>query len=130
MAPLWLTIGYLSLGETSRFLNGSATLEVSLDAIPATDLFDTFTKTLCVRYDNVPNVSHSLVSSLGTIGAPINNVPRRPVESSLRLVQSPFGVFAFGESFPEVFLFLLKQLRTAAHCGCPVGKGLDDTIFG
>ena len=91
MAPLWLTIGSLSLGESSRFYDGSATLEVSLDAIPTTDLFDTFTKTLCVGYDNVPFVFHFMVGSFGIIGAPINNLPGRPVESSLHLVQSPFG---------------------------------------
>ena len=34
-------------------LDGFATFEVGLDAISTTDLFDTFTKTLCVRYDNV-----------------------------------------------------------------------------
>ena len=35
----------------------------------------------------------------------------RLVESFLHLVQSPFGIVAFGESFPEVLLFFLKQLR-------------------
>ena len=100
---------------------------MSLDAIPTTDLFDTFTKTLCVGYDYVPFVFHFMVGSLGIVGAPISNMPGRPVESSLHLVQSPFVIFAFGESFPEVILFFLEQLRIAAHCGCPVGEGLDDT---
>ena len=47
MAPLWLTIGSLSLGDQEAF-DGPATIEVGLNAISTTDLFDTFTKTLCV----------------------------------------------------------------------------------
>ena len=103
---------------------------MSLDAIPTTELFDTFTKTLCVGYDNVPFVFHFMVGSLGIIGAPINSLPGRPVESSLHLVQSPFGIFAFSESIPKVILFFLEQLRIAALCGGPVGEGLDDTELG
>ena len=34
-------------------LDGAATFEVGLNAISTTDLFDAFTKTLCVEYDNV-----------------------------------------------------------------------------
>ena len=41
------------LGRDQVVLDGAATFEVSLDAIPTTDLFDTFTKTLCVGYDNM-----------------------------------------------------------------------------
>ena len=103
---------------------------MSLDAIPATDLFDTFTKTLCVGYDNVPLVLHFMVSRLGIVGAPIINLSGRPVESFLHLVQSPLGIFALSESLPEVILFLLEQLRIAAHNGDPMGEGLDDTEFG
>ena len=84
---------------------------MSLDAIPTTDLFDTFTKTLCVGYDSVTFTWHSLVGRLGIIVAPIINLSGRPVESFLHLVQGPFGVVTFGESFPEVLLFFLKQLR-------------------
>ena len=104
--------------------------EVSLDAIPTTDVFDTFTKTLCVWYDNVPLVLHFMVSRLGIIVAPIINLPGRPVKSFLHLVQSPLRIFIVGESFPEVLLFFLKQLRIAAHSGGPVGEGLDNTEFG
>ena len=113
-----------------QVFDGSATLEVSLDAIPTTDLFDTFTKTLCVGYDYVPFVFHFMVGSLGIISAPISHLPGRPVESSLHFVQSPFGIFTFSESFPEVILFFLEQLWIAAHCGGPVGEGLDDTKLG
>ena len=65
---------------------------MSLDVIPTTDLFDTFTKTLCVGYDNVPLVLHFIVSRLGIVVAPIIDLSGRPVESFLHLVQSPIGV--------------------------------------
>ena len=118
MAPLWLTMGSLSLGRPVGF-DGSATFEVSLDAIPTTDLFDTFTKTLCVGYDNVPLVFHFMVSRLGIIVAPIIALPGRPVESSLHLVQSHLG-----------YLHFLEQLRIAAHGGGPMGEVLDNTELG
>ena len=118
------------LGGDQEVFDGSATFEVSLDAIPTTDLFDTFTKTLCVGYDNVPLVLHFMVSRLGIVVAPIISLSGRPVESFLHLVQSPFRIFAVGESLPEVLLFFLEQLRMAAHGGGPVGEGLDDTEFG
>ena len=111
-------------------MDGFATLEVSLDAISTTYLSDTFTKTLCVGYDYVLFVFHFLVGNLGIIGAPISHLPGRPVESSLHLVQSPFGIFTFSESFPGVILFFLEQLWIAAHCGGPMGEGLDDTKLG
>ena len=41
------------LGGDQEVFDSAATFEVSLDAIPTTDLFDTFTKTLCVGYDNM-----------------------------------------------------------------------------
>ena len=98
-----------------------------LDAIPTTDLFDAFTKTLCVGYDNVPLIFDFIVGRLGTISAPISDLSGRPVKSFLHLVQSPFWVFAFSESLPEVVLFLLEQLRLAAHSGGPMGKALYNT---
>ena len=115
------------LGGDQKVFDGSATFEVSLDVISTTDLFDTFTKTLCVGNDNMTLTLHSLVGRLGIVVAPIIDLSGRPVESFLHLVQSPFGVVTFGESFPEVLLFFLKQLRITAHSGGPVGEGLDDT---
>ena len=103
---------------------------MSLDAISTTDLFDTFTKTLCVGYDNVALALHSMVGRLGRIVAPINNLSGRLVKSFLHFVQGPFGVVTFGESFPEVFFFFLEQLRIAAHGGDPMGEGLADTELG
>ena len=102
---------------------------MGLDAIPTTDLVDAFTKTLCVGYENVTLIFDFIVGRLGTISAPIIDLSGRPVKSFLHLVQSPFGVFAFGESLSEVVLFLLEQLRLAAHSGGPMGKGLYNTKF-
>ena len=103
---------------------------MSLDAISTTDLFDTFTKTLCVGYDNMTLTLHSMVGRLGISVTPIIDLSGRPVKPFLHLVQSPFGVITVGESFPEVLLFFLKQLSITAHGGSPVGEGLDDTEFG
>ena len=67
---------------------------------------------------------HSMVGRLGIAVDPIISLSRRPVESFLHLVQSPFRVITFGKSFPEVVLFFLKQLRITAHGGSPVGEGI------
>ena len=67
-----------------------------------TDLFDAFTKTLCVGYDNVTLVFSFIGGRLGTCGAPISSLSVRLVKSFLHLVQSPFGIFAFIESLPEI----------------------------
>ena len=122
-------LGLCPWGRPEGF-DGSAPFEVSLDAIPTTDHFDTFTKTLCVGYDNMLLVLLFMVSRLGIIVAPIIDLPGRPVESFLHLVQSPRRIFTVGESLPEVLLFFLEQLRIAAHGGGPVGEGLDNTEFG
>ena len=115
------------LGGDQWALDGSATFEVGLDAIPATDPFDAFTKTLCVGYDNMTLVFNFIGGRLGTCGAPISSLSGGLVKSFLHLVQSSFGIFAFSESLPEMVLFLLEQLRLAAHCGGPMGKGVDNT---
>ena len=73
---------------------------------------------------------HFMVGRLGIAIAPITVLSGRPVKPFLHLVQSPFRVITVGKSFPEVFLFFLKQLRITAHGGSPVGEGLDDTEFG
>ena len=133
MAPLWLTIGSLSLGGDQEVFYGTATFEVGLNAISTTDLFDTFTKTLCVEYDNVTLVFNFTGDSLGNYCAlvinPINDLTGRLVKSFLHLVQSPFRIFAFSENLPEVVHFLLEQLRPVAHCFGPMGEGVDDTKF-
>ena len=122
------------LGGDQEVFDGAATFEVSLDTIPTTDLFDAFTKTLCVGYDYMTLTLNFFSGSRGTIGTlvvnPINGLTGRPVEPFLHLVQSPFGILALGESFPKVFLFFFEQLRIAAHSFGPIGEGVDNTEFG
>ena len=115
-------------------LDGATTFEVSLDATPTTDLFDIFTKTLCVGYDNVALTLNLSGGSRGTCGtlvfSPINCLTGRLVQSFLHPVQSPLRIFTLDESFPEVFIFLFEQLRIAAHSLGPMGKGVDYTTLG
>ena len=122
------------LGGDQEVFDGAATFEVSLDTIPTTDLFDTFTKTLCVGYDYVALTLNFSGGCRGTIGTlvvnPINGLAGRPVEPFLYLVQSPFAIFALGESFPEVFLFLFEQPRITAHSFGSMGEGVDYTKLG
>ena len=63
---------------------------------------------------------------LGTCGTPISSLSGRPVESFHHLVQSPFGIFAFSESLPDMILFFLEQLSPT-----PLGfwcRFVDDTF--
>ena len=87
------------LGGDQKVFDGSATFEVSLDAISTTDLFDTFTKTLCVGYDKVPLVLHSMVSRLGIIVAPIIDVPGRPVDFFSTLSKAHLGYLQLVRAF-------------------------------
>ena len=86
---------------------------MSLDTIPSTDLYDTFTKTLCVRYDymtltlNFPGGSRGTVSIL--VVNPINGLTGGLVEPFLHFVQSPLGILAFSESLPEMFFSCLSS---------------------
>ena len=57
-------------GGDQEALDGPATFEVGLNAIPTTDLFDTFTKTLCVGYDNVTLIGDRLGSCSAWLWAP------------------------------------------------------------
>ena len=122
------------LGGNQKVFDGAATFEVSLDTIPTTHLFDTFTETLCVGYDYMTLTLNIFSGSRGTIGTlvvnSINGLAGRPVEPFLSLVQSPFGILALDESFPEVFLFLFEQLRIVAHRFGPMGEGVDYTELG
>ena len=120
----------LVFGGDQEAFDGPDDFEVGLNAISTTDLFDTFTKTLYVGYDNVTLIFNFIGGRLGNCSAPITGLSGRSVESFLHLVQSSFRIFAFGESLPEMVLFLLEQLRLAAHCFGPMGEGVDDTKFG
>ena len=70
--------GVFVLGGDQEVLDGAATFEVSLDTIPTTYLFYTFTKTLCVGYDYVTLTLNCFSGSRGTIGTlfvnPINGL--------------------------------------------------------
>ena len=81
----------LVLRGDQKVFDGFATLEVSLDAISTTDPFDTFTKTLCVGYDNVTLTLHSMVGRLGRIVAPIIDLSGRPVKSFTTLSKAHLG---------------------------------------
>ena len=104
-------------------LDGASTFEVSLDPIPSTDLFDAFTKTLCVGYDY-------MTLTLTLVTSPINGLTGGLVKPFLHFVQSPLRIFTFSESLPEMFFFLFEQLRIDAHCLGPMGEGVNDTKFG
>ena len=122
------------LGGNQETPDGTATLEVGLNAIPTTDPFDTFTKTLCVGYDNVTLefnfMGVSVVPRCDLVVNPINSLTGGPVEPSFHIVQSPFGVVTLGESLLKMVHFFLEQLRIAAHCFGPMGKGVNDTKCG
>ena len=122
------------LGGDQEVRDGAATFEVSLDPIPTTDLFDDFTKTLCVGYDYVTLTLNFSGGSRGTVSTlvvnPIDGLTGRPVESFFHLVQSPLGILAFSENLLEVSFFLFEQLRIAAHSLDPMGEGVDDTKLG
>ena len=140
--PTLISVDGIILGDRWVFvlrgdqevLDCAATFEVSLDTIPTTDLFDTFTKTLHVRYNYVTLTLNFSGSSRGTVGTlvvnTINGLTGRLVEPFLHFVQSPIGILAFGESLPEMFFFLFEQLRIAAHSLGPMGEGIDNTKLG
>ena len=115
------------LGGDQEVLDGAATFKVGLNAISATDLFDAFTKTLCVGYDNVTLSFNSIGDSLGTYGAliinPINGLTGRLVKSFLHLVQSPFRIFTFSESLPKVVHSLLGATQACCTLFWPYGRG-------
>ena len=123
---------FIIRGDKEGF-DGAATFEVSLDPIPSTDLFDTFTKTLCVGYDYVTLTLNFSGGSRGTISTrvvnPINDLTGEFVKPFFHCVQSPLGILTFSESLPEMFFFLFEQLRTAAHCLGPMGEGVKGTKF-
>ena len=99
--------------------------------MPAIDLLDTFTETLCVRYDNVTLGFNFVGSKLGTCGAlivnPIRNLHRWLVKPFLHLVQSPIGLFTLGKCLPEVDLLFVEKLRIATYHLGPMGKDEDNT---
>ena len=97
--PTFADHGVFVLGGDQQVPDGITTFEISQYAIPPTYLHDTFTETLCARYNNVTFGCNFIGSGLGTCGAlvsPISNLSGRLVKPFLHLVQSPFGIFALG----------------------------------
>ena len=80
------------LGGDQEVLDGGATFEVSLDTISTTDLFDTFTKTLCVGYDIMGLALDFSSGSWGTCGtlvvSPINGLTGYPLSYPSDLMKS------------------------------------------
>ena len=119
--PTLIPVYGITLGDHGVFvlrgdqgvLDGASTFEVSLDSIPSTDLFDTFTKTLCVGYDYVTLTLNFSGGSRGIVGTlvtnPINGLTGGLVKPFLYFVQSPLGIFTFSESLPEMFLYCLSN---------------------
>ena len=112
--------GVFFLRGDQEVFDGASTFEVSLDHIPSTDLFDTFTKTLCVGYDYMTLTLNFSGGGRGTVGTlvanPINGLTGGLIKPFLHFVQSPLGILTFSESLPEMFFFLFEQLRIAVHC--------------
>ena len=121
MASLWDDHRVFVLGEDQDFLDGAATFEVSLDAIPTTYLFDTFTKTLCVGYDNV-TLTFKLFS-----GREVPMVPRllAPSMASLEDLLSLFFTLS------KAHLGYLHWVRDFLRCSfsCLNNSGLLHTVL-
>ena len=97
MIPVYgITLGdhrVFVLRGDQEVLDGAATFEASLDPIPTTDLFDTFTKTLCVGYDYVTLTLNFSGGSRVTVSTlvinPINGLTGGPVEAFSPLCPKP-----------------------------------------
>ena len=71
---LWGDHRVFVLRGDQEVFDGAATFEVSLDPIPSTDLFDTFTKTLCVGYDYMTLTLNFSGGSRGTVSTLVINL--------------------------------------------------------
>ena len=140
--PTLIPVDGITLGDYRVFVlrggqevfDGAATFEVSLDPIPSTDLFNTFTKTLHVRYDYMTLTLNFSGGSRGTVSTlvinAINGLTGGLVEPFLHFVQSLLGILAFSENLPGVLFFLFEQLRIATPCLGPMAEGVYNTKFG
>ena len=122
MAPLWLSIGSLSLGRPEGFWWFCHPWS-EFGCHIYTDPFDTFTKTLCVGYENMTLTLHFMVGRLGRVVAPIINLSGRPVKSFLHFVQGPFWVVTFSESFPEGVVSPFGATQDCCTWWRPYGRG-------
>ena len=105
--------GIFVLGGDQQVFDGAITLEVGLYTIPPTDLFNDFAETLGVGYYYMTLSFNFTGNGLGTCNALavsfIIHLLGRPGNPFLHLVQSPFGIFAMGKCFPEMFQFPLES---------------------
>ena len=140
--PTLIPVYGITLGDHRVFVlrgdqevfDGAPTFEVSLDPTPSTDPFDTFTKTLCIRYDYMTLTLNFSSGSRGTVSTlvtnPIIDLTGGLVKPFLHFVQRSLGIFTFSESLPEMFFFLFEQIRIAVHCLGPMGECVNDNEFG
>ena len=100
--PTLIPVGGITLRDHRVFVlrgdrevfDGVATFEVSLDTITSTDLFDTVTKTLCVRYDYMTLTLNFSGGSRGTVSTlvinPINGLTGEMLSLSRYIKESIF----------------------------------------
>ena len=124
MAQLLLTMGSLSLRETSRLFDSAINVEVGLYTMSPTDLFNVFAETLGVGYYYMTLGFNFIGNGLGTCGALaislIINLTGWPAKPFLHLFQSPFRVFTMGKCFAEMLHFLLEKIRIVTNSFGPM----------
>ena len=113
--------GVFVLGGDQEVFDGVATFEVHLDTIPTTDLFDTFTKTLCVGYNYMTLTLNFFSGSRGTIGTLVVN----PSMASLEDLLSLFSTLS------KAHLGYLHWVRAFLRCSfsCLSNTGLLHTVL-
>ena len=104
--------------------DGAATFKVSLDPIPSTDLFGTFTKTLCVGYDYV---TLTLDFSGGSRGA-ISTLVVMLLTPSMASLEGLLSLFS---TLSKAHLGCLHLVRAFLRCSfsCLSSSGLLHTVW-
>ena len=113
--------GVFVLGGDQEVFDGAATFEESLDAIPTTDLFDTFTKTLCVGNDYVSLTLNFLMAAELLLVPWLLTPPMASLEDLLSLFST----------FLKAHLGYLHWLRAFLRCSfsCLSNSGLLHTVW-
>ena len=127
--PTLIPVDGITLGDHRFFVlrgdhevfDGAATFEVSLVPIPSTDLFVTFTKTLCVGYDYVALTLNFSGGSRGTISTLVVN----PSMASLE------GLLSLFSTLSKAHLGYLHLVRAFLRCSfsCLSSSGLLHTVW-
>ena len=128
--PTQIPVDGITLGDHRVFVlrrdqevfDGAATFEVSLDPIPTTDLFDTFTKTLCVGYDYVTLTLDFSGGSRGGLLAPWLLTPS---------MASLEGLLSLFSTLSKAHLGYLHLVRAILRCSfsCLSSSGLLHTVW-